>query len=178
MKHTDPTLIIRAQQGDRAAFQQLLAQHYDMIYRVAYRFTGHRQDAEDVAQEVCIGLVRKLEIFRGDSSFSTWLYRVVVNSCRDYQKKSGSHRSLEQRYLEVEKHEQADHNETNKQIAWLYRHLSTMEESLKETAILVLTEERSHAEAGKILGCAESTISWRMHAVRQHLKNAMDSYYD
>lgn len=171
-------MIEMAKKGDSSAFQQLLTQHYDMMYRVAYRFTGQAQDAEDIAQEVCVGLTHKLISFNGKSSFSTWLYRVVVNSCRDYQKKRSNHRRLESSYIDLEKNEQSDKNDSDKKLLWLYRTIANLEQSLKETALLVLTEELSHAEAGKILGCAESTISWRMHEVRKHLKNAIGSYHD
>jgi RNA polymerase sigma-70 factor, ECF subfamily len=172
------TMIELAKKGDALAFQQLLHQHYKMMYRVAYRFTGQAQDAEDIAQEVCVGLVHKLSSFNGKSSFSTWLYRVVVNACRDYQKKRSTHRKLESNYIDLEKSEQSDKNDSNKKIAWLYRTIATLEQSLKETALLVLTEELSHGEAGKILGCAESTISWRMHEIRKHLKSAIGSYHE
>lgn len=171
------TMIELAKKGDSSAFQQLLMQHYDMMYRVAWRFTGQAQDAEDIAQEVCVGLTHKLQSFSGKSSFSTWLYRVVVNACRDYQRKRGNHRRLESNYIDIEKNEISDKNDSDKKLLWLYRTIATFEESLKETALLVLTEELSHAEAGKILGCAESTISWRMHEVRKHLKNAIGSYH-
>lgn len=172
------TMIELAKKGDSYAFQHLLTQHYDMIYRVAYRFTGQAQDAEDIAQEVCVGLVHKLFSFNGKSSFSTWLYRVVVNSCRDYQRKRSNHRRLESSYIDLEKNEQSDKNDSDKKLLWLYRTVANLEQSLKETALLVLTEELSHAEAGKILGCAESTVSWRMHEIRKHLKNAIGSYHD
>ncbi|MEK6746947.1 MAG: RNA polymerase sigma factor [Pseudomonadota bacterium] len=172
------TIIELAKKGDAAAFRQLLDQHYRMMYRVAYRFTGQAQDAEDIAQEVCVGLVHKLQSFNGKSSFSTWLYRVVVNSCHDYQKKRSNHRKLESNYIDLEKNEQSDKNDSDKKLLWLYRTIGNLEQSLKETALLVLTEELSHAEAGKILGCAESTISWRMHEIRKYLKNAIGSYND
>lgn len=175
---SDLTIIELAKKGDGAAFSALLEENYDMMYRVAYRFMGRAQDAQDIAQEVCVGLSHKLMSFNGKSSFSTWLYRVVVNACRDYQKKSGNHRRLESSYIELEKNEQSDKNDSDKKVAWLYRTIATLEQSLKETALLVLTEELSHAEAGKILGCAESTISWRMSEIKKHLKNAMGSYND
>jgi len=167
-----------AKKGDSVAFQQLLEKHYSMMYRVAYRFTGQAQDAEDIAQEVCVGLVGKLQGFNGKSSFSTWLYRVVVNTCRDFHKKVSTHRTLDKCYIELEKNELSDKHDSNKKIAWLYRNIANLEQSLKETALLVLAEELSHAEAGNILGCAESTISWRMSEVRKHLKNAMGSYHE
>ena len=69
--------------GDADAFRALLGRHYDGIFRLAFRFTGHRADAEDIAQDVCVGLADRLGSFRGEAKFSTWLYRIVVNVCRD-----------------------------------------------------------------------------------------------
>ncbi len=178
MMDNETAIIKKAQNGDAVAFQQLLEAHYNMMYRVAYRFTGQTQDAQDIAQEICVAMASKLQSFNGKSSFSTWIYRVVVNSCRDFHKKNNNHRTLENDYIELEKNEQSDKSDSDKKIAWLYRNIASLEQSLKETALLVLTEELSHAEAGKILGCAESTISWRMHEIRKHLKNAIGSYHD
>lgn len=145
-----------------------------MIYRVAYKFTGHRHDAEDIAQEVCVGLVDKLQSFRGESSVSTWLYRIVVNACRDFHKKQKTHRTHDKTYMDMEQQQKAESGEDNQKVTWLYRAIATLEQTLKETALLVLAEEVSHAEAGKILGCAESTISWRMHEIRKQLKLVME----
>jgi len=174
MNRNDSALALRAQAGDKLAFSQLLGEHYDMMYRVAYRFCGNRQDAEDIAQEICIKLVDKLESYKGDSAFSTWLYRVVVNACRDYFKSQGARRKTEGGYMDLESLQHADSADTQKKVAWLYRALNQLAPELKETALLVLAEELSHAEAGKILDCAESTISWRMHEVRKQLKLVMD----
>jgi RNA polymerase sigma-70 factor, ECF subfamily len=171
-------LIEQAKAGDRNAFQQLLEEHYTMIYRVAYHYTGQAQDAEDIAQDVCVSLVRTIHTFRAESSVSTWLYRIVVNACRDLHKKRSSHQRLQQGYTELQQHDAAIQDETARKRAWLYRSIAAMEPALKETALLVLTEELSHAEAGMVLGCAESTISWRMHEIRKQLKAALEAYHD
>ena len=99
-----------------------------------------------------------------------------MNACRDHIKKRVNSRSLEERYVALDKSLTAEQQETEKKTAWLYRQIAALKPPLPETALLVLTEELSHAEAGKILGCAESTVSWRMHEVKKQLKKAMDSY--
>lgn len=172
----DLKIVEKAKAGDRGAFRQLLESHYNMIYRVAYRFLGVQADAEDIAQEVCAALPTKLMSFKGESSFSTWLYRVVVNACRDMHKKTSSHRGLDKTYMELEKSLTAESQEAARKSAWLYRTLATLDPTLKETALLVISEELSHAEAAEVLGCAESTISWRMHEVRKSLKQKLDTY--
>ena len=80
---TDEALVELACAGDREAFSALVERHYDRIYRVGARVLNDAAAAEDLAQEVCIGLVGKLASFRGSSRFSTWLYRVVVNAALD-----------------------------------------------------------------------------------------------
>lgn len=170
-------IFARIKRGDAQAFRALLDQHYAMIYRVSYRFTGHAQDAEDVTQEVCMALVDKLASFKGKSSFTTWLYRIVVNQCRDYQKNRSRSRARDLAYSEFEKLGAADTREDQKRVAWLYRSIDALDSPLKETALLVVAEELTHAEAAKILDCKESTISWRMHEVREFLTQAMDSYH-
>lgn len=178
MTQEDNILVERACAGDRTAYRQLLERHYDMMFRVAYRYTGHRQDAEDIAQDVSVGLIGRLRSFKGRSRFPTWLYRVVVNSCRDMQKHRRSVARSEDGFVELEAHGQAEQAEASRRIAWLYRAICGLETSLKETALLVLAEELSHAEVAVILGCKESTVSWRMHEVRKLLKAGMGADHE
>jgi len=63
-------------------------------------------------------------------------------------------------------------------VQWLYQTIATLDEPLPETALLVLSEELSHAQAGQVLGCAESTVSWRMSEVRKLLKKAWEQGHD
>lgn len=178
MMDNEEQIIKKVKAGDAVAFQHLLEHYYDMIYRVAYRFTCNSQDAQDIAQDICIALGDKIRKFNGDSSFSTWLYRVVVNYTRDFCKKNNSHNKIKAGYVELEEQQKLDKSEENKKLNWLYKMLFSLEENLKETALLVLSEELSHAEAAKILNCAESTVSWRMSEIRKHLRHAKSSYYD
>ncbi|MFC5061917.1 RNA polymerase sigma factor [Actinomycetospora atypica] len=80
----DEWLVGQAVAGSRfsgQAFEVLLRRHQDRIYRIALRMTGSTADAEDVAQDVAVQLWRMLATFTGSSTFSTWLYRIVVNRC-------------------------------------------------------------------------------------------------
>ncbi|MES2985277.1 MAG: RNA polymerase sigma factor [Pseudomonadota bacterium] len=174
MNEDSQQIISKAQRGDREAFRQVLQAHYGMIHRVAYRFTGHAVDAEDVTQEVCMALVDKLRSYNGRSSFSTWLYRVIVNQCHDFRKKRGADRARDTQYVELEAMGAADAVEANRKTAWLYRAIAALKPPLPETALLVLAEECSHAEAAIILNCKESTVSWRMHEVRKQLITLME----
>ena len=79
----DQVLVAAAQAGDRAALDQLIRAHYDRIYAVCRRITGHDSDAADAAQEALIAVVRGLPRFDGRSAFSTWVYRIATNASLD-----------------------------------------------------------------------------------------------
>lgn len=172
---SDVLLALRARDGDREAFRQLLEGHYDLIYRVAYRFFGNAPDAEDVAQDVCVALVDKLASYRGHARFSTWLYRVALNACRDHARRQSSIRSLHERFAQVSALVEAGDHDTAGRVRWVYEALAMLDAAMRETALLVVAEELSHAEAAEILGVKEATVSWRMHEVRKKLKALKDS---
>lgn len=167
-----------AQKGDRLAFQKLLEQYYDTIYQVAYRFTGHSEDAEDITQDVCVGLASKIHSYRGEAKFKTWLYTIIVNACVDGHRKRDRQDAQLANYLEYEAHDRAVSHDNAQQVAWLYRELAKLNEPFRETAFLVLAEDLSHAEVGQILGCSESTVSWRMHEIRNKLKAVVESGHE
>jgi RNA polymerase sigma-70 factor (ECF subfamily) len=170
MKTDDNELAAKAGNGDAAAFQLLVERHYDSIYRIALRFTGMREDAEDLAQDVCSSLARKLRTFKGEAQFTTWLYRVVVNAVRDLQRKQAVRGRLNRDYGEMLALKRGEEEEAAREQAWLYEMLNAVGQDLRETAIMVLAEDLSHAEAAEILMIKESTVSWRMHELRKKLK--------
>jgi RNA polymerase sigma-70 factor (ECF subfamily) len=170
MMTDDDELAMRAGAGDAQAFRVLLERHYDRLYRIAFRFFGNREDAEDVVQDICLALPKKLRSFEGRSRFTTWIYQVVVNACRDRLRSRASRNTLDETYGELSALLQAGHEATRAQVRWLYEMLERLGADLRETAILVLGEEMTHAQAGEVLGIKEATVSWRMHEIRKQLK--------
>ena len=77
--HPDVALVARAKEGDTAAFEQLVRQYERQIFRTALHITQNREDAEDITQDVFFKAFQKLDQFKGDSKFSTWLVRIAVN---------------------------------------------------------------------------------------------------
>ena len=169
MSASDLDLVRLAQDGDRAAFQLLLERHYGMLYRVAYRFLGSRAEAEDAAQEMAMALARKITSFGGRSRFSTWIYQIALNHCRDQARRQKSLGRMQAALVEAEAHRSADWADSDRRLRWLYQAIDRLKPDLKETALLVLAEDMSHAEAGEVLKIKEATVSWRMHEVRRHL---------
>ncbi len=81
---SDETLALAAANGGRDAFAMLIERHYERIHRLAWRLTGSRSDAEDVAQDVCIKLATAIRSFRGESAFGTWVWRIAHNATTDF----------------------------------------------------------------------------------------------
>ena len=122
LKATDDSeLAAAAIAGDREAFRRLVERHYDMIYRVAYRYLGSAADAEDIAQDVCVTLATKLARFSGRSLFSTWLVSIVINRCRDSLRRRKSSQVLVEKYARSRAAEDADQADTEQRVGWLQR---------------------------------------------------------
>ena len=168
---SDNSLAFQAAAGDSEAFAELLERHYDRIYRVSARVLfGEGELAADVAQEVCLKLQDKLAKFRGDSQFTTWLYRIVVNTAYDALRDKSVRQRIEQNYAETAALSQTSDSSESDDSVWLYTALSQLSDKLRSTVFLVLEEELTHAEAGKVLQIPEKTVSWRMHEVRKQLR--------
>jgi RNA polymerase sigma-70 factor (ECF subfamily) len=159
-------LIRSAQGGDVASFAELLDLHYDTIYRIAWKWCGHRANAEDIAQQSCIKLATSLAQFRFQAAFTSWLYQLVISCARDWQRSQQRHEHEE--LPETDRTpDDAAHPEEHIYLAQLIDRLDELGEGMKDTALLVHAEGLSHAEAAELLGVSESTISWRIHAMRK-----------
>jgi len=84
----DEQLVALAQDGDRRAFEQLIERHRQKAYHIAFSFARHREEAKDLSQEAFLKVFANLKKFDGRSSFYTWFYRIVVNVCLDYKRRS------------------------------------------------------------------------------------------
>ena len=81
---SDEGLVRRVQQGDKEAYSLLVIRYQHRVIELAYRYAGNQADARDIAQEALVKAYRAISTFRGESSFYTWLYRIVVNTARNY----------------------------------------------------------------------------------------------
>lgn len=84
MTSTDEELVARSIRGDRDSFNELILRWERPIYALAYRTIGREDDARDVCQETFLRAFRALPAFRGQAKFSSWLYRITLNLCRDW----------------------------------------------------------------------------------------------
>src|SRR5215475_4610971 len=165
----DRDLIDRAAGGDRDAFEALLRRHYDRIHRIAWRTTGSRSDAQDIAQDVCCTLVEKIGSFKGEARFTTWLIGILLNACRDHRRRGLTLARLRERMTVLAGLAAPPDGRDHYRQTWLASELARLDPLLRDTVVLVVGEDLTHAEAARALGVAESTVSWRMHEVRRQL---------
>ena len=161
-------LVEKAASGDRQAFAALVESRYDFIHAVAWRWCGDRQDAEDVAQEVCIRLAGAIRGFKGTSRFSTWLYTMTLNAARDQMRKRRRAEWRDAAYLrERAVLDDAPADDGNEE---LWQAVRQLPDKQRDAVLLIYGEGLSHAAAADVLGCAETTISWHVHEARKRLK--------
>ncbi len=170
MKTSDEDLALAAAGGDRDAFAALLARRYDDLFRLAFRLTGNRADAEDITQDVCAALSAKLAHYRGDARFTTWAYRVVVNAVHDRRRRVATRAKSAEGWGDWEVNRRAAIAEAQDQTAWLTTAMSALPVDMRDTLALLLEDELTHAQAGDVLGISEGTVSWRMSEVKKHLR--------
>src|SRR6476660_751391 len=87
MTSTDEELVARSIRGDADSFNQLILRWERPIFALAYRTIGREEDARDVCQETFLRAFRALPAFRGQAKFSSWLYRIALNLCRDWARR-------------------------------------------------------------------------------------------
>ena len=176
---SDGALVARAVGGDRAAFAALVSRHYDFAFRTAFKWCGNRDDAEDIAQDVCVRLGRSIRSFDGRARFSTWLYRVVLNAARDFQRRGISEkRKLDEWAAEPTRPQVQDAHDGEDETEVLWQSVRQLSPKQRDALLLVYGEELSHADAAGVMGCAEGTVSYHIHEGRKRLRDMMTAEND
>jgi RNA polymerase sigma-70 factor (ECF subfamily) len=185
-------LVRRLQQRNERAFVDCVRTYQDKVYGLVFRMLGSAHEAEDVAQEVFVTVFKSIDSFRGDSRFSTWLYRIAVNHCKNRIKylRRRAHRAT------AELDEQAEHalyhatpggaaqhstlgqaearpDEALEGVqleAIVQRSIEQLDEEHRTLLILRDVEELSYEEIVEITGLPEGTVKSRLHRARLVLK--------
>ena len=170
---SDDMLVAAAVGGDRAAFKALLERHYDRVHRLAWQLTGSRADADDITQDVCCALVEKIGSFRHEAKFTTWLCGITFNACRDLRRRRRSLGAVTERLAVLAGLARGPDGRDLHDAIWLRSAIARLPAAYREAVVLVAGQQLSHAEAGRILGIAEATVSWRMHEARRLIGDAL-----
>lgn len=191
MTETEERLIRRAQQGNLAAFEQLVALHDRQVLKLAFQLLSRREDAEDAYQEIFVLVFRKIGTFRFESEFSTWLYRIVVNTCINYRKKRSRQQSysLEASVTEDEESERSypiaaqdidpEQAAMNRELGQkISEAIATLSE--QQRAVFVLRHFHGHKlqDIAAILSCAEGTVKNYLFRATQHMQQKLRAYHE
>lgn len=170
METPDDALAQAAAGGDRAAFAALLERHYDRIVALGWRLTGSRAEAEDLAQDICVALPRKLQAWRAEAKFTTWLYRVIVNAAHDRRRRQAVRSRAADGWGDWEVARQDDIAAERAAQDWLMQAMARLPADLRDTVALVLGQDLTQGEAAQVLGLSEGTVAWRMSEVKKRLR--------
>lgn len=173
MKTLDDSELVRlACGGEARAFEVLLERHYDRIYRIAFKWCRNQSDAEDITQTACIKLARAIHSFKGRAVFTSWLYRITINTAIDWQRQN---RGTDVEALDPESGAVVSAEaETRLIVGEDMARVLALPEKEKTALILVLGEGLSHAEAALVMEVKESTVSWYIHEARKKLGVVQD----
>ncbi len=166
-------ILQKACEGDRDAFSALVEAHYDFIHAVAWRWSGAADDAEDIAQDVCIRLGQAIRGFRGAAAFRTWLYKLTLNAVRDHQRRTARRRRDEGMLATDPAFASQASRPDDGQGEWLWAAVRSLPDKQRDAVLLVHAEGLSHAAAADILACSEKTVSWHLHEARKRLRDLL-----
>ncbi|WEJ35042.1 MULTISPECIES: RNA polymerase sigma factor [unclassified Devosia] len=166
-------LVVRSQRGDQQAFNRLIASQYHFIFRVAFRVLGHKSDAEDVTQTVCLRLATSLSSFDHRASFTSWLYRVTMNVARDFLRAQGRRKRLvDGAAILASEHVNAE-QDAQRPVEDIWSVVRSLPEKQRDAVILVHGEELSQEEAARIMSCKKVTVAWHLHNARKTLRDLL-----
>jgi len=186
----DSILIERFQNGDKGAFDALVQKHQARAYQYAFRLTRNPDDAADVVADAFVRVYRALQTFKGDSAFTTWLYRIETNCFLDMRKKKNARptTSLDSALnlgdgeveLQVE-----DHSPTAQDEAERSQRMSAVEEAVqklpeyqKAMIIMYHAESMSYEEIAEALNLPIGTVKSRLNRARLSLRQLLEPQHE
>ncbi|WP_283115397.1 sigma-70 family RNA polymerase sigma factor [Intestinimonas timonensis] len=182
---TEQELVERAKKGDETAFEVLVTDNEKRIYNLCRRLTGNPEDAAELTQEAFLNAWRGLSRFQGESSFSTWLYRLASNACIDFLRKEKRRQNLSMT-VSLDDEEEARQVELPDERYAPERELERTEVRQAVAAglerltpdhrqVLVMREINglSYAEIGAVLGLEEGTVKSRIARARNALRKVL-----
>lgn len=158
-----------------ADFIALLAQHRNIIYKVCNLYMDSREQREDLFQEITLQAWKSYTHFRNDSRFSTWLYRVALNTAITYFKKEQRRSAV---VLAADFPETSDiPDAAEEQLMAMYKAIATLSKIDKALVMLYL-EDYSYQEIGDILGITANNVAVKMNRVKSRLKEESKKHYE
>ncbi|HET6284377.1 MAG TPA: RNA polymerase sigma-70 factor [Polyangia bacterium] len=192
---SDDELVALAKKKDYAAFEELLNRYQDKVFRLAFRFVRNESDAKEILQDTFLSIWRKLDTFKGDSQFSSWLYRIAANAALMRLRAQRRHPEISTDELPSGFLDQYQYGavppqgenwarrpDEQLQSDELRRHIQEATDALPEiyrTIFLVRdVEGLSTEETAELLGISVPTVKTRLHRARMALREAIAAYFN
>ncbi len=163
----------KAQAADSKAFEALYRQQVGKIYALCLRMTGNASEAEDCTQEAFIQAWRKLDKFRGESSFGTWMHKVAVNSVLGRMRKN--RREADRIQLVSDNSSQPESLGDSAGIRDLERAINQLPSGARHVFVLQAVYGYTHEETGEMLGIAAGTSKAQLHRAKRLLAQQLDT---
>ncbi|NOX16779.1 MAG: sigma-70 family RNA polymerase sigma factor [Chlorobi bacterium] len=172
----DYALIRAFNDGSDQAYSRLVFKHKDKVRNLVYLTLGDTEFIDDISQDVFISVFHKMKDFRFESKFTTWLYRITVNKCRDYLRK----KKVRSIFVPI-KNSEYNHSSSMRTDsidipALVRRTIEKLPEKLKEPLVLRDIDGFSYKEIAEKLGCEVGTVKSRIFRARESLKIILEPY--
>lgn len=168
---SDSDYVSRAAAGDRRAYEALYREHCGQIYALCLRMTANAAEAEDATQDAFIQAWRKLDSFRGDSAFSSWLHRIAVNVVLANMRR----RKREQAQMQLAPTPEPAREEPQHNLADLERAIAELPERARQVFVLAGVYGYSHQQVADTLDVAVGTCKAHLHRARQMLSEKLET---
>jgi RNA polymerase sigma-70 factor, ECF subfamily len=166
-------LLDRCRRGDPEAFAELVDRTYRQVFTLAFRLVGDRHEAEDVAQESYLRVHRSLGSFRGDSSFRTWLLRIVANTAMTHLRRRGRFGDLADEADEIVRLADPSSREGELDADELREALASLPDAQRVVLLMKDAYGFSCREIAAEMGITEGAVKVRLHRARRRLKDAL-----
>lgn len=176
LEGTDKELIEACQRGEADAFRELFEQHKDKVYSIALRYSGDASVAMDIAQDTFLKLFSSIRSFRGDSTFESWLYRLVVNSCFDQKRRVRRLMPLVDGLVDAlqapgeSAFDEIVRSELSSQVRSA---VGSLPAEQRMVVVLRYTQGLSYDKIADILGCSVGTVASRLNRVHKVLERRL-----
>ncbi|MDE1171751.1 MAG: sigma-70 family RNA polymerase sigma factor [Verrucomicrobium sp.] len=177
------------QAGTERAFDALVERYQERIFHFVCRSVANRSDAEEIAQEAFVRAYFHLATFRPDALFSTWLFRIAVNLCRDHLRRQGSSRVLRTESVSASRSSPDEPRDREfpspgpdpaaaavqrENLAIVEREIAGLPPDLKSPLILTAVEGLTQEEAGRLLGLSAKAVEMKVYRARKVLSKRLD----
>ena len=153
-------------------FLEMIEAQKRTIYKVCYMYANDQDDLNDLFQETVLNLWKSFPRYRGDSTYSTWVYRIAMNTCITFLRRSSARPQTVPMTAQVANLE-AD-SETTEQLRELYKLINQLGK-LERALILLWLEERSYQEMADILGISKANVAVKLNRIKEKLKRMSNS---